>query len=224
MGCASIRGRISLEEEAITLMESQLEYFKNSCIEVDQVIRKYSSSSKVNLQQFSQIIEFLEIKTVSDPVCPLVEDFYKELRDENNEFDLNVLLINGILLSNGMSRQKARLLFEVFDIHHSDHLSKVEISSLIDIIKDLVVDRLPKLVHNSTNPPVSRKHVMKYSEKITEKFKDSKEKLMNLIFGNHEEVSLKDFVVLFDNEKNGRILTPFGFRNYVLDLLEDDEN
>ena len=223
MGCVSIRGHISPEEEAITLMESQLEYFKNTCIEVDHVIRKYSSSSQTNSYQWEQIVENLELKIENNPVCPLIEDFYNQLKGENSVFDTKVLLIAGILLSNGMSRQKARLLFEVFDLENSDSLSLQDVQELVQLIKYIVVDLLPKLVHNSTNPPSSRNDVLSYVEKINEKFDQANENLIKMIFGDKQSVALKDFIILFDNEKYGRILTPFGFRNYVLGLLSDDD-
>ena len=51
MGCVSIREKILKEEIAIILMEDQLEYFKNNCIAVDSIIRKYSTNGLINSMQ-----------------------------------------------------------------------------------------------------------------------------------------------------------------------------
>lgn len=215
MGCTCVRESIPKEEEAITLMESQLEYFKNSCIQVDHIIRKYSTTSIINPSQWADICDHLELKTENNLVSPKVEDFYASIKLPNGDFELKTLLILGIFLSNGMSRQKARLLFEIYDEKNSDFLDKSQISELLDKIKGIIVDKLPILVHNSTNPPSSSQNVIRYSQKVSRAFNFGKGKLMEMIFGDKSQVNVRDFAILFDNEENGRILAPYGFRLYL---------
>lgn len=214
MGCACVRESIPKEEEAITLMESQLEYFKNSCIQVDHIIRKYSNSSTINQSQWADICDHLELKTENNLVSPKVEEFYASLKLPNGDFELKTVLVLGIFLSNGMSRQKARLLFEIYDEKNSDSLDKSQVSELLDKIKEVIIEKIPILVHNSTNPPCSSQNVIFYSRKLSKAFNFGKNKLMEMIFGDQSQVNVRDFAILFDNEENGRILAPYGFRMY----------
>lgn len=222
MGCICVRESILPQEEAITLMESQLEYFKNSCIQVDYTMRKYSFSSIINPTQWADICENLELKIENNLVSPKVESFYASLQLQNGCFELKILLILGIFLSNGMSRQKARLLFEVYDEKKTDSLGKPEISELLDIIKDIIVDKLPLLVHNSTNPPSSSQNVVRYAQRISTAYSVGKDKLVDMIFGDKSKVDVKDFALLFDNEEIGRILTPYGFRMFLGQFVAEE--
>ena len=223
MGCICVKESILPQEEAITLMESQLEYFKNSCIQVDYTMRKYSYLSVINPTQWTDICDNLELKTENNLISPKVESLYASLQLQDGCFKLRPLLVMGIFLSNGMSRQKARLLFEVYDEKKTDSLEKPEISELLDLIKDIVVDKLPILVHNSTNPPSSSQNVARYSKKISKAYSVGKGKLIDMIFGDQGTVGVKDFSLLFDNQENGRILTPYGFRMFLGQFAEEEE-
>lgn len=51
MGCTSSREELIKEEQAIMIMEDQLEYFKNTSKIVDLCLRKYSLGGAISPQQ-----------------------------------------------------------------------------------------------------------------------------------------------------------------------------
>lgn len=214
MGCVSTRERVSKEEQAIMLMENQLEYFKSNSMLVDGVIRKYSNDGKINKSQWEDIRNFLEIKVHNTSMCPLTEEFYGNLM-KNEMISMEDLLVLGILLSNGLARQKARLIFEIFDKQCCGELSRTDLEGIIDRIAWFSVKLLPKLVHNSTNPPVSSAKIKKYSKELMALGEETKKALVGHILKKEDSISILKFAKIFDNDENGQLLTPHGFRNYT---------
>ena len=144
-----------------------------------------------------------------------MENFYELLR-KNEQFSVRDLLILGLLLSNGLARQKARLFFEIFDDESNDQLSKSELEAMIDDIARFSIRLLPKLVDNSTNPPVSRMKVALYAKELDQIVPNAKENLISSILGSQETIRTHEFANLFNNDENGQLLTPHGFRKFVL--------
>ena len=214
MGCVSTRERLGREEQAIMLMENQLEYFKNNSAMVDGVIRKYSTDGMINQSQWEDICTSLEIKVKNSSMCPLVEEFYGKLL-ENGVYRTQDLLIIGILMSNGLARQKARLLFEIYDKDCTEQLSREGLENVLERITWVSIRLLPKLVENSTNPPISSMKTKAYAKKLLGRVKEANKNLLSYILGDDESITVEKFSRIFDNDEKGKILTPHGFRNYV---------
>ena len=147
-------------------------------------------------------------------MCPKAEEFYLALKQEEH-YNLNTMLLLGILLSNGLSRQKARLIFEIYDCYCVKKLTRADLQQLIADIANLSINVLPTLMDNSTNPPVSSYKAKVYTKSIWEKLNQGQSKLIDFILCDKEDISEKDFAAKFDNDINGRILTPHGFRTYI---------
>ncbi|OMJ81886.1 hypothetical protein SteCoe_17587 [Stentor coeruleus] len=214
MGCVSARENLAKEEVAIILMENQLEFFKNNSVFVDGIIRKYSQNNEINESQWKDIYEHLEIKVHNTSMCPLVENFYNAMKT-NGLFYIKDILIVGILLSNGMSRQKARLIFETFDSLCTGKLEKEDLGKMLDEIYKVSVLALPSLVNNSTNPPASHGKVKKYIKMLQSQYPEAKSMLIKKILEGNDDISVRKFAKMFDNEENGRLLTPCGFRTFI---------
>lgn len=214
MGCVSAREDLQKEEVAIILMENQLEFFKNNCVFVDGIIRKYSQNNEINESQWKDICEHLEIKVHNTSMCPLVENFYNAMKN-NGIFYTKDLLLVGILLSNGMSRQKARLIFETFDTMCTGKLEKENLGKMLDEIYKISVLALPSLVNNSTNPPISHKKIKKYKKMLESQYPEAKSMMIKIILKENDDISVREFAKIFDNEENGRLLMPYGFRSFI---------
>ena len=214
MGCVSTRERLGKEEQAIMLMENQLEYFKNNSAFVDGIIRKYTTDGIVNQSQWEDICISLEIKTKNTSMCPLTEGFYRKFLD-NGVYNAQDLGILGILLSNGLARQKARLLFEIYDKTCTGLIYKEDLEKILEKITWISIRLLPKLVDNSTNPPISSVKTRDYAKKLLGRVEVANNNLLNHILGQDESIALEKFSLIFDNDENGQVLTPHGFRNYV---------
>lgn len=216
MGCISDKEQVSSEEKSIILMEDQLEYFKNDCQSVDFIIRKYSSDHLINKAQMEDICTNLEIKIKNSEFCPLTEEFYSKFF-QNGFYSIKDLLFLGILLSNGVSRIKARLIFEIYDPHCENSISEENLSDMIDTIAEISINKLPTIVSNATNPPASQNAIQVYSGKLLNKFPAAKKKLLKMIIGEAKSISLEKFTEFFDSDETGRIFTPHGFRRFILE-------
>ena len=217
MGCISIREKLTNEEQAIMLMESQLEYFKNNCSTIDEIMKKYSNQGMIEKSQWVSFCSSLEIKHLKTSMCPLIEKFYKKFR-KHDYYDQKLLNLLGLMLSNGISKHRARLVFEIYDETNSRTVDMSVLTQITDDIAKISIEFLPSLVCNSTNPPVSRKVVMEYSDHLLKNYNDLKDDILASIFNNCQSIACEDFSLIFDNYTNGELLTPHGFRKYVNNL------
>jgi hypothetical protein len=218
MGCISIREKVSNTEEAIMRMESHMEFFKNNCIVVDAVIRKYSYKGLINEAQMKDIARSLELKINDSFMSPSVETLYEKLRNVDH-YKLKDILILGIILSNGVSRQRARLVFEAYDIYCTEFLSKIQLKEFLGDLEYISIILLPDLVDNSTNPPASESEITVYIHQLQKKLIIAEKKLLELIIGEEKAVGKSCFINFFECEAYAKILTPHGFRCYVNNIV-----
>ena len=130
MGCIQPRDTLSIEESSIVSMESQLEYYKNSSALIDSVHRKYSTSASINLEQWNDIREYLQICTKNTMTCKQIESFFESF-ENNKTLPLAKMSLLGILMGHGIPRQKARLVFELFDPDCKGSLSSKKFEELL---------------------------------------------------------------------------------------------
>lgn len=201
MGCLNAKERITYEEARILGMESLLEYYKNSSVLTDSIHRKYSTDGLINPGQWADIVSMLNIQTKNSSSCSQIENFFS-LFCEGENYPMKKLNILGILLGHGHPRQKARLLFELYDDKGSELLSLAEIQQLFEEIFDICCVKLVKLADFNDS---------KYEELLKIGFESKKNQLFEKILKGNSSVDLKNFVIDFEFQL-GKILHPHGFR------------
>ena len=114
MGCTSTKSEILAEEQAIQEGQLYLLYSYMHCKDVDHIYRKYSYSGRINTSQFIEISKKLNLASVNMANDPKLQKFYDSFKTQE-DYNLNQLLILGILTSQGSAIDKAKLLFEIQD-------------------------------------------------------------------------------------------------------------
>jgi hypothetical protein len=118
MGCSGSRdsAKASDEEKLLINRENSLGFNKYHATHVRGIIQRYSYEGKINMNQMEETIASLQL-TVPEwkqTGMPL-SDFFEQFKIGENEFDYNLFVLTGILLSNSLNRDKAQLFFEHAD-------------------------------------------------------------------------------------------------------------
>lgn len=205
MGCIQPRDKLSIEESSIVSMESQLEYYKNSSALIDSVHRKYSSSASINLEQWNDIREYLQICTKNTMTCKQIESFFESF-ENNKTLPLTKMSLLGILMGHGIPRQKARLVFELFDPDCKGSLSSQNVEELLGFMFEICVERLVKLANVNTE---------KYLNSLETGYQTNKENLTSALLGQSDSVTKQKFISCIEKEYP-HILNPHGFRKFCI--------
>ncbi|CAG9322213.1 unnamed protein product [Blepharisma stoltei] len=217
MGCVDSKSSISIEERAIMIAEEELGYGNKYSRDVDFVHRKYSVSGLINAEQWRDISNSLLIKSENTPRNAKIEDFFSSFKSIDGKLPLRSLLIIGVLLSEGRASDKARLLFEIYDIKNQKSLPKSIIQALVDEMLDISINKLPILVcpHHVANED----EVKKYLKDLRGYQEVSKTAIIARFLGTGEgeeqEISLSVFVKNFEDGVTARLLTAHGLREFV---------
>lgn len=205
---------LSEEEVFLTSIENQLDFGKSQAFRHDAIFHKYSREGKLNARQFLDASEVLRIKTKSKPGQTDVEGFLKALINPKDQaYRLNDLKILGLLLGQGDSSEKARLLFELNDPESSHILSKVQFNKSISKVFRIAIDILPILsVKSSISPKVSQ-----YIERLKPSKPVVVEVISKLIFKkNKTSIKKTKFIKLFKTTTSlVDLLTSNGFRAFA---------
>lgn len=210
MGCLNAKERIIYEEAKILGLESLLEYYKNSSVLIDSIHRKYSTDGFINSQQWADIRQTLQIRILNSPSCSKIEDFFS-LFLEDLKFPVKKMSILGILLGHGHPRQKARLLFEIFDVGCNEVLTISEVESIFEEIFDISCKKLVKLVDIN---------IEDYEKRLETGYLSKKNELVQRVIKRDSgKIDLKNFVVHFETDI-GKLLHPHGFRMFCISKIE----
>lgn len=215
MGCTSTREELSNEEKTIILMEDQLEFGKSLSANIDFTIRKYSTEWDINEDQFEQIVHELELKVKKCPQCPKIEAFYELYKTSEGIYNGRDLVIAGIICGNAQAITRARLLFELYDRQSSLSINREDLEGVFDDIFRFCIERAPLLVSNSTMPIATQGQITQYISELELCKKKAKKKFVENLLSSKENIGKKEFIELFDDLENAKLLCSFGFRKFV---------
>ncbi|CAG9331423.1 unnamed protein product [Blepharisma stoltei] len=220
MGCSTSREDLSEEEIAIISVERYLGYSNCTCKLIDLMFRKYASNGTINSRQMQEIMVHLRLKARNTHECPHIEDFYEKFKLDDGNYDFKALLMLGICLSDGKPKEKAKLLFEIFDSSNRKTITRESVEIMIKILLMNAIDFIPILCHESNLVPMYEKEITSYTEKI----RVSKEKALGSVLRKFlgkdpescEEIELDEFLACFNHSDAQDLLDPQGLRTYVL--------
>lgn len=219
MGCAETK-ELTREEQAIINAEETLELHLQHCTEVDSIFRKYSTNGYINHQQLLRISEILGFSVENTLSNKKVHAFFEKLLADNNLYPLKDLLVIGLLLSEGSSEEKSRLLYEIYDVNMSDSLDIYDIKSKMfkDIIYHSVYSLSVLLSEDQIGLGLLNK-TKKYVEELISISAVSVNKVANL-FGITHDITSEKFVEIFSKILSGTLTNSSGWRRFMAETFQ----
>lgn len=129
------------------------------------------------------------------------------------------------MLSSSTPRLKARLLYDIWDPKCDKSLTKIEMLEMINIMLDLSIKHLPKLTTDSIKISASEKEIEIYTKRMYKCKELISQGLLHIFMAGFwaENISKSNFVAVFDDEENGKLLTPHGIRSFALSISAESE-
>jgi Ca2+-binding EF-hand superfamily protein len=203
-GCATCQ-RVSHEESSISTASCQLGFDAKDVREVDNTIRKYSTDTQVNELQFKALCKMLGL-TSNAPANAL----YSSFRDTEGIYSRNSLIVLGVLLSQGRTDSKARILFEAYDNVHKGVISSQELSRLLGEMMNITASLLPNLVAEVAG-------VQDYALKCRNGIPEAEAELKRFLLEG-EQATRSHFVARLSELQSGCLLSASGLRAFLLTL------
>ena len=174
MGCVCSRGKEGenqwvVEEKAVQQAESFLNISK---VNANEFLTEFSKNR--NGQGFSNQNQFLEAaNTLGINTTDILKDktslydFYSWFTVSQGLYDTRKLCVMGVLLGKGHIDTKMHILFEIFDRDASGSIDYKEFKSMLQVIVEIALVRLPTLAMNMTEDMMLKRRLGKYYRRLS---------------------------------------------------------
>jgi len=192
--------------------EKILGYSNNDVSNIDMVLRKYSYLGKLNKKQMSQVAAQLRLNVSNSRGHMKIYEFYNSFKLPD-EYDLSLLLVAGILLGQGTSDLKAKLLWEIYDVDGTEEMGKDVLYTILQDICNIALDRIAFLVSDS--PFCSEYKVKSYVSNCNAVRSRIIDKVLFLLLGSLSSIKKARFITRISKILDGNMLTSKGIRKIM---------
>lgn len=203
MGCTDSRNEAQDEESIIKKEEENLGYSKLHCDKIDLIFKRYSLSSKMHGSQFLTACRelALDMSSYGNPDRPLTK-FYHSFKMNYKHFNQRRLSTLGVLLGQGSHKEKAKVLFKIYDIVKDNTLDESEMRIMIEDILEIALVIIPTYAYNITEDEERKVELGKYIKKLNSVL-DTMIKYYEILFsqGQGTVITFNDFVDMFNSDE-----------------------
>lgn len=213
MGCGNGKADLTPIEARFFNGEQRLGFGNCEAIEVDLNIRKYSHMGVINENQWMNIYRHLKLAQSQGevPLSDQIKAFYQLFKQENT-YNLQELLVLGILLSMGSIDVKAKLLFEVFDVYGTKTLRRDAVGTMHDVMYKIAVKRAKVLIDKNDPNKVTEMEQEEYMERLKSGREKHRQSFIQMLLADGDSVTLIGFIETFKNKSNLAFLNSTEFR------------
>ena len=155
MGCCATKRSVPVilpkfelpsQEKVIANCEKLIPFSQKNSSEVEVALKANGTNGKLSVPQLKKTLGKLELDpTVFTDPDTQVFKFLTSMKNENKLYDLPKLSLCAILLGQGDTDEKAKILFEHFDEDASQKLEKNELVAMLEEMVDISVHKIPIL-------------------------------------------------------------------------------
>lgn len=212
MGCTWNRHDLSQEEQSILHEETILGYGRHQSVYIDMILRKHSHLAKLNKKQFNQAANHLKLKVCEFERHTKICDFYSSFQ-HLQDYDLKMMLVLGILHGQGKLEDKAKLLFEIYDVNGNEETDKKHLYDMLIDMSTVAIDKVAILVVD--NPGCSEYKVKQYLSHCNSVKIKNIDKVISQILVGRTSISKSKFVDKMMVIEKGQLLSTHGLRKFL---------
>ncbi|OMJ67402.1 hypothetical protein SteCoe_35442 [Stentor coeruleus] len=213
MGCTACKGSDTntLESGVFADFEKNIGFERLKAIEIDRILHRYCTFLKMSKTQMAKAIREMNVSLENH------SDFIKWFYD-GDSYLVKRLNCLGILLGQGDTNEKIKLLFQNFDEDASGTLSIIEIENMVSEIVFVSCLAIPSytLSLHPNNP-----NLRSYASKLSMLKSGMTRHFTTLIMDESIEISQSEFSDCFKNKKILNLLSTSRLRMYGASLYED---
>lgn len=212
MGCTWSRHDLSLEEQSLLHEETVLGYGRHDSVYIDMILRKHSHLGKLNKKQFNQAANSLKLKVCDFERHSKVCDFYTSFQNLQ-DYDLKMMLVLGILHGIGKPEEKAKLLFEVYDVNGNEEIEKKHLNDMLTEMCTVALDKVAILAVDS--PSCSEYKVKQYLAHCDSVKTKNIVKIISQILIGRTSIAKSKFIDKMIIIEKGKLLSAHGIRSFL---------
>lgn len=217
MGCVS--DRLSSEvsvENILKPFQDGLGLNKHRSVFIDNAVHRYSANFKLGKNQLSYLFKVLNLENASS-FASLLENPYFCLNDSHDSIKISCL---GILLGNGIIKEKAELIFQNYDIDLSKSLKAEEVRQMLRDIFTICNKVLIEFTFSNLNEK-ERLLLENYSSELMKAKSKVIVGYLDLFFDKKKkyEISQSEFVGYFHRADTLCLINPKHFREHTYKML-----
>ena len=189
----------SEEEEVIKIKEKAIPFSKTKIKELDVVIKKNQYEGIMSIAQLRKALVELNFD-LEDFTMPEdhIAKLLKILQNPKRLYDVKTVMLCGILLGEGVNKEKANMLFKIYDKKHNDRISKKKITAMIREIIDLSACKIPMIAIDDNEEPqtftLPSHKITAYSNMLLVKKEVYITEVLNQLMGESNYINLDEFV------------------------------
>jgi hypothetical protein len=188
MGCNDSRNKCPEEELVMMRVESVLRYHLRSAQALYTTFTVMARGDVLNAKAFDDAVSVLNLCVRSGYHPGVVEAFYNSLRDREGNVSAKSLKLLAVLLGGGEPRDKARILFQIYDSSYSLSLDKGAVQQLASDLVALSVDPLSLL-----GDAGDMNRMQEYFAGLRGVRKDFEEAIVNALMEDNQTISRELF-------------------------------
>jgi Ca2+-binding EF-hand superfamily protein len=166
MGCGGSRETEYNEfEEMICQFEIKLGFNKIDSDKIDEIFKRYSLSNKMSSSQFMTACRELKLSNEYGHLEHPVTKFFNSFK-RGKTFIQRKLSALGVLLGRGDYKEKAKVLFKIYDDSKDGKLDIMEVRNMLDDIIEIGLIFLPTFALNSVEDDNFEQELIKFNKKL----------------------------------------------------------
>lgn len=224
MGCSeSRRGKLSPEENAISIGEKSLGYEKNPSRQYDLIFKNHvDENGNISKVRFLESLRFLNLNSTGlEQADSKIGRFYKNF-ETDEQYNCEELVLLGILLSKSKTSDVVDVFRSHLDVKCVNKVKKEDFDKALTIMIKVACDYCSSLgVGDEAENMLSAQRLESYKQSLLEVQTTAQNKISKDIFGAQDIISKSAFESTFEkNEKLASILTSTGLREYLATLAK----
>lgn len=196
------------QENIIEKAEKLIPFSQKHSKDLDSVLKSMASGGRMSVPQLKKALGVLELdpQVFTDPDTQVYK-FLNRLQNEKKLYDIKKLGLCSILLGEGETPIKARILFNHFDEDANEKFDRAELRSMLDEMVQISVHLIPMLalrVDGESDDPNMQKISQEEIDDYTKVLDKSKEKFIETVsiklLGTAEFISSEEFITKVSND------------------------
>jgi hypothetical protein len=218
MGCGDSRDH-GEEEDYLKSLELALGFGLHNVRHLDLYIRKYASDDDMNPNQCRLIGQKLGLQLTSSSGARTAEIYFSNLLYYQGTYSRTLMLLLAIMHGSGQAADRARLLFEIFDLELTERISVSDMNTLVTNMTKIALEQVDILVNYEMLDKKPAAQLREYLRKVNSMSAQVDKELKKLLFPDENALTLTSLLRVIKDPQVARLLTSSGIRTFALELF-----
>jgi Ca2+-binding EF-hand superfamily protein len=215
---------MSEEETIITMREKSLPFSTIKLSDLELLLNKQEHNQVFSINQIRHVMAELnvDVEIFSTP-DQHIHTLLKLLQNPKRLYDYKTVMLFGVVLSSGTTKEKGEVLFKLYDAKKTGTISEGELVEMIEDLIDVSVNKIPRVAVDENEHrqvfTMSRMKLEEYVGMLMTRKQALVSRALNALIGGKKSVTRSEFVKrMEENSLLESLLWSFQLRLTMLDV------